>query len=62
MALIGILVVLGTNLRSDLHEVSIFIGIELIMRPERIVKSKITMLFNIIGVEKASHVTDHIHA
>lgn len=47
---------------KKLHKVSVLIGMELIMRPKRIIKSKIPMFFWIISIEKPGRWSHHVNA
>lgn len=47
-----------------LHEIATFVGLEFVMRPERVVEGEVTMFiaFGILGIEESCHISNHIDA
>lgn len=53
--LIGILIAIRS-------EVSFLVNGKLVVRPEGIVKCEIAVLVRLLGIEKSSHIAQHVHA
>lgn len=49
-------------MKSRVHEVAGLVGVELVMGPERIIESEITMFLGIVSIEQPGGRPHHVYA